>query len=160
MTQTFRIDQEHSLQSAVKEMIGELNTHLLERSPPEYCFHLTADEMAGPKNTVFVARLAGGRAVAMGALRRHGNGLGEIKRMYTRVEARGMGIGMAILRRICELARAEGLTCLMLETGVDPAACALYERAGFVARGRFLDYPASNYSKYYELRLLEEVSPI
>ena len=64
-------------------LVGELNQALLALTPAEFCYHMTAEEMARSDTTVFVAR-EDGAAVAWGALRRHGDGVGEVKRMYTR----------------------------------------------------------------------------
>ena len=61
---------------------------LLALTPPEFVFHMTAEEMARPDTTVFIARDSG-KAVACGALRRHENGIGEVKRMYTRPSHQG-----------------------------------------------------------------------
>src|SRR5260221_4592590 len=90
---------ESPLQDDVRALIGELNAVLLELTPPEFCYHLKPEEMAQPNTTVFVARAAG-RAVAMGAIRRHADGIGEVKRMYTRPEVQRQGIGGAILAEI------------------------------------------------------------
>lgn len=141
---------ESPLQDEVRVLVAELNEALLELTPPEFCFHMTAEQMAGPETTVFVARDQGA-AVACGALRRHGNGVGEVKRMYTRPSHRGRRIGAEIVRRIEALARAEGLSRLVLETGDrHPAAWAVYEGAGFVRCGPVLDYPDSPWSVFYE----------
>jgi len=144
---------ESPLQDDVRELIAELNATLLSLTPAEFCYHMTVEEMAHSHTTVFVAR-AEGRAVACGALRRHANGLGEVKRMYTRPELQGRGIGGGILREIEALARREGLATLVLETGDrHPAAWRVYERAGFSRRGPVLDYPDSEWSVFYEKRL-------
>ncbi|MEO1275136.1 MAG: GNAT family N-acetyltransferase [Pseudomonadota bacterium] len=42
---------------------------------------------------------------------------GEIKSMHTAAEARGRGIGAALLSHILSEARARGYTALYLETG-------------------------------------------
>lgn len=56
----------------------------------------------------------------------------EIKRMYTRPEARGMGVAHAVLAAIEESARAEGRKKVILETGEgQPEAIAFYEREGY-----------------------------
>jgi putative acetyltransferase len=111
------------------------------------------EEMAEAHTTVFVARVDG-QAVAMGALRRHGDGIGEVKRMYTRPVVQGSGIGGAIVAEIETLARREGLTRLALETGDrHPAAWRVYERAGFTRCGPFLDYPDTGWSVFYEKAL-------
>lgn len=133
----------------VRRLIGDLNTVLVELSPPEFCFHMTAEEMAGPETTVFVAR-DGGEAVAMGALHRHGESIAEVKRMYTAPSHQGQGLGGRILAEIVALAEREGFSRLVLETGdKHPAAWRIYERAGFARCGPVLDYPDSTYSVFY-----------
>jgi putative acetyltransferase len=144
---------ESPLQDDIRGLIAELNAMLLALTPPEFCFHMTAEQMAGPETTVFVARISG-RAVGMGALRRHRDGVGEVKRMYTKPDVQGRGIGGAILAAIEGLARREGLIRLVLETGDrHPAAWRVYERAGFVRCGPVLDYPPSQWSVFYEKAL-------
>ncbi|MDO8359041.1 MAG: GNAT family N-acetyltransferase, partial [Devosia sp.] len=104
----FRIEQEDPRRPAIRELIAELNEYLLTLTPAEGCYHMTAEEMAEAATTVFVARTSDGRAVGMGALRREGQGVAEVKRMYTRPEARGKHVGSALLDRIVDLARREG----------------------------------------------------
>ncbi len=141
---------ESPLSDDVRALIAALNGHLLTLTPPEFCSHMTVEEMADGNTTVFVAR-DGGEAVACGALRRDGDGVGEVKRMYTIPSRQGQGIGGAILERIEALARAEGLTRLVLETGhVHDAAYRIYERGGFTRCGPVLDYPDTGYSVFYE----------
>lgn len=152
---------ESPLSDDVRALIAELNETLLDLTPPEFCFHMTAEEMAAPETTVFVAR-EGGEALGCGALRRHGGGLGEVKRMYTRPAHQGRGVGRLILEAIESLAQQEGLRQLVLETGDrHPAAWRVYERGGFTRCGRVLDYPDSPYSVFYEkaLRTDPEVRP-
>ncbi len=144
------IATESPIQDEIRALIAELNAALLDLTPPEFCFHMTAEQMAGPETTVFVAR-DGGAAVACGALRRHEGGVGEVKRMYTRPSHRGLKIGQEIVEHIEALARDEGLNRLVLETGDrHPAAWAVYERAGFTRCGPVLDYPDSRWSVFYE----------
>jgi putative acetyltransferase len=115
--------------------------------------------MALPNVTVFVAR-SGGRAVAIGALRRHDGGVGEVKRMFTRPEMQGQGLGGAILAAIEAMAVAEGLSRLVLETGDrHPAAWRVYERGGFTRTGPVLGYPDTPYSIFYEKRLNQAALP-
>jgi putative acetyltransferase len=44
---------------------------------------MTAEQITETATTLFVARDAGGRAVGMGALKRHADGIAEVKRMFT-----------------------------------------------------------------------------
>jgi putative acetyltransferase len=141
---------ESPLQDDVRGLIEELNATLLELTPPEFVFHMTAEQMAGPDTTVFIAR-DDGKAVACGALKRHADGVGEVKRMYTRPSHRGRKIGAMIVERVEALASEEGFKRLVLETGDrHPAAWTVYERAGFTRCGPVLDYPDSRWSVFYE----------
>jgi putative acetyltransferase len=134
-------------------LIAALNAHLLTLTPPEFCSHMTVEEMADADTTVFVAR-DDGEAVACGALRRHEDGIGEVKRMYTVPARQGEGIGGRILEGIETLAREDGLTRLVLETGhVHHAAYRVYERGGFSRCGPVLDYPDTGWSVFYEKAL-------
>ena len=146
---------ETPLQDDVRVLVAELNETLLALTPPEFCFHMTVEQMAEPTITLFVAR-DDGAAVACGALKRHEDGVGEVKRMYTRPSHRGRRIGAVIVERIEALARQEGLRRLVLETGDrHPAAWAVYERAGFTRCGSVLDYPESAWSVFYEKDLAQ-----
>ena len=149
---------ETPLQDDVRELVALLNAHLLPLSPVEFQFKMTVEQMAGPDTTVFVARTGDGRAAGCGALKLAGDGLAEVKRMFTRPELRGQRIGAALLAAIEARARGAGVSTLLLETGTGPgfaAACRLYERAGFTERGAFFDYPASEWSRFYEKSLAQ-----
>jgi putative acetyltransferase len=150
---------ESPLQDEVRELVAALNAYLNPLSPREFQFQMTVEQMANSATTLFVARGDSGRALGMGALKVHSPELGEVKRMYTRPEARGRRIGSALLAEITALAERKGIPVLMLETGEAPGfeqAWQLYERAGFARRDAFLDYPDSGWSRFYEKRLRAE----
>jgi putative acetyltransferase len=147
---------ESPLQQDVRALIRALNAHLAPLSPREFQFQMTAEQMAEPGTTTFIARDGNGRAVGCGALRVHGPGLAEVKRMYTLPEVRGQGVARALLERIEALARERGIERLALETGNAPgfeAAWRLYERGGFSRCGALLDYPDSAWSAFFEKTL-------
>jgi len=147
---TAMIAVESPLQDEVRTLVAELNAVLLELTPPEHCHHLTVEQMADEDTTVFIAR-EDGVAVACGALKRHRDGIGEVKRMYTRPSHRGRRIGEQIVARIEAMAREEGLKRLVLETGDrHHAAWKVYERSGFGRCGPVLDYPDVKWSVFYE----------
>jgi putative acetyltransferase len=149
------IDIETPLQDEVRTLVTELNAVLLELTPPEHCHHLTVEQMADEDTTVFIAR-EGGVAVACGALKRHADGIGEVKRMYTRPSHRGRRIGEQIVARIEATARAEGLKRLVLETGDRHyAAWKVYERSGFTRCGPVLDYADVKWSVFYDKPLFD-----
>ncbi len=147
---------ETPLQDDVRALVADLNAHLGPLSPPEFQFQMTAEQMAGADTTVFVARDAAGVAVGMGALRRHDASLGEVKRMFAVPASRGTSVGWRLLQAIEAEAGCLQLRRLVLETGgtigFEPA-WALYERAGFTQCGVVLDYPDSEYSRFYEKML-------
>lgn len=150
------ISVETPLQDEIRHLVAELNAYMIPLTPREFQFQLTVEQMAEPSVTLFVARDETGRAIGMGALKEHGEGLGEVKRMYTLPQVRGQRVGAAILRRIEEEARARGLTRLVLETGEAPGfepAWRVYERGGFSTCGAVLDYPDSGFSRFYEKKL-------
>jgi putative acetyltransferase len=144
---------ETPLQDEVRALVAALNAELLADTPPEHCHHMSVDSMAQPDTTVFVARVEG-RAVACGALRRHAEGIAEVKRMYTVPEARGQGIGRRIVGAVRDLAVREGYSLLVLETSTKAhAAARVYEQTGFQICGPVLDYPPSPYTVFYALSL-------
>jgi len=152
------IAAEAPLTEEIGALLVELNTALHALTPPEYCYHLTMEQMAGPDTTVFIAR-EGGCAIACGALKRHAGGIGEVKRMFTKQAWQGQGVGGRIVAELEHLARAEGLRQLVLETGDrHPAAWRVYERAGFHRCGPVLDYPNSSWSVFYAKSLQAEAA--
>lgn len=153
---TVSIAIETPLQDDVRGLVDRLNDHLLPLSPLEFQFKMTVEQMADSATTLFVARDEAGKAVGMGALKLHGPELGEVKRMYTVPEVRGQRVGRQLLERIVGLAQERNLPVVMLETGTGEGmaeAHRLYTRYGFVPRGPFLDYPDSEWSAFFELRL-------
>ncbi|WP_425147532.1 GNAT family N-acetyltransferase [Deinococcus sp.] len=96
----------------------------------------------------------GGELLAIGGLKPLENGSAEVKRMYTRPEARGRGLGKAVLQGLIEWARAQGLARLVLETGdLQAEAVSLYQRAGFTRIPNFGYYVGLENSLCFELPL-------
>lgn len=129
-------------------------SHALMQSlfPPEDNFFLNIDDLCAPEITFFVAR-EGGAVLGTGALADKGD-YGEVKSMFVAPDARGKGIGEALLRQIEAASRRQGHRAIKLETGnVLHAAHRLYERAGFTKCGPFGDYPAANSSVFMEKTL-------
>lgn len=61
--------------------------------------------------------------------------------LFVRPDARGRGIGAALLHAACDHARAAGAGRMTLSTAVDnSAAHALYQRAGWQRDAQFLTY--------------------
>jgi len=74
-----------------------------------------------------------GEAIGIGALKRLGDEVAEIKRMYVRPSARGLGVGRAIVQQLIADARDLGCETLVLESAsFMHSAHALYRSVGFV----------------------------
>jgi len=141
----------------VRALIGELDATLAADYSPEQRHGIAFDALFATHMRFFVAHLDGAPAgcggVALFA------DFAEVKRMYVRPALRGQGVAQALLARIEAETRAAGLTLLRLETGIrQPAAIALYERAGFrrcEAFGDYLALPGASIatSLFYEKRL-------
>jgi putative acetyltransferase len=150
---------ENPLQGDVRALVAELDAALLAVTPAGDCLLLPVEDMAGPDTAFFVAREEG-RAIGIGALRRHAGGIGEVKRMYVRPAAQGRGIGGRILAAIEDLARRQGLQRLVLETGDSLVTAGhVYERSGYRRCGAFLGYPETPSSIFYEKTLAELERP-
>jgi putative acetyltransferase len=139
-------------------------TALLERhlaftaseTPPEHSFALDVSGLLDPAITFFSYRAGSGELLGVGALKRLDDSAGELKSMHTAAEARGRGVGRALLAHIIGAARDRGLSRLYLETGTTAgftAARNLYTAAGFVPCGTFGGYPITGDNTFYTLAL-------
>lgn len=86
---------------------------------------------AGPAGCVLLA-WAGAEPVGCVALRPVDAERAEMKRLYLRPAARGLGVGRQLVERICDRARASGYRWVCLDTLPSMAAAAkLYRSMGF-----------------------------
>jgi WS/DGAT/MGAT family acyltransferase len=103
-------------------------------------------EFAAPNGTFLVARV-GPTAIGCAGLRRHGDGVVEVKRMFVRPEHRRRGHARRLLAALEATARAQGDRRVVLETGLaQPEAIALYASAGYLpieGFGHYKDAPLS-----------------
>ncbi len=94
-------------------------------------FRVELPKLVGPGGRLLLAR-AGDEPVGVGALKPVDGATAEIKRMYVRPEARGRGVGRALLQRLVEDARSEGYRTARLESlRFMTEAHALYRSFGF-----------------------------
>ena len=118
---------------------------------PEDVFALDVDALADLAVSFFSCRDDDGAVLGVGALKRLDGEHAEIKSMHTAEEARGRGIGGAMVEHLLAVARERGFRRVSLETGAGPAfapARALYARAGFTPCEAFGDYVPSANSAY------------
>jgi ribosomal protein S18 acetylase RimI-like enzyme len=93
----------------------------------------------------------GEETMAGGALRRHSDGVGEIKRMWTAPRARGRGYARRVLAVLEATAMDIGYRTLRLETASSAAAAiALYRSVGYE---QIESSALSGELLYYEKRL-------
>lgn len=131
-------------------------SHALMRAlfPPEDNYFLDIDALCEKSVHFFVAR-NGERTLGTGALAVR-EGYGEVKSMFTTPEARGKGVGDALLRALEAKARELGLGHLRLETAETlDSAIRLYERNGFKRRGIFGTYRPNKTSVFMEKTLVD-----
>jgi len=124
-------------------------------SPPEDVHALDVEGLVDPAVTFFGYRVAG-ELLAVGALKRLDARHAELKSMHTAEEARGRGIGRAMVEHLLRVARERGYARASLETGSMAAfapARALYARVGFVPCAPFGDYSPSRNSTCMTLEL-------
>jgi putative acetyltransferase len=126
------------------ELIAELDADLHERYPEEGAVHdrLDPDEVGPGRGVVLVAvDDETGEALGCGAVRLREPGVGEIKRMYVRPEARCRGIATALLAALEAEAGALFADRVVLEIGErQTEAVSLYRRAGYTEIERFGEY--------------------
>ena len=130
---------------AGKRLIGALNVELrgAYTEPGANHFRLDSKEVSEGAGAFLVA-YADGMAVGCGAVRKLDERSAEIKRMYVTPEARGKGIGRALLESLEREARGVGVGRLLLETGIrQKTAEALYRSAGFRDIPPYGEYVAS-----------------
>ncbi len=103
-----------------------------------------SEDLAAPYGTFLVAR-RGDRVVGCAGLRVLADGLGEVKRVFVAPIARGHGLGRLLMFELEQVARAQGLRTLRLDTRSDLLeARALYAALGYV------EVPAFNNGQYAE----------
>ena len=114
--------------------------------------------LLGSRGRLLVAR-RGGDPVGVGTLKPIDGTTAELKRMYVRPAAQGIGVGRALLARLLQEARAEGYATVRLESlPFMTTALALYRATGFVETGPFdgsevAGTPLEPYIRFMELRL-------
>jgi putative acetyltransferase len=124
-------------------------------TPPEHVFALDLDGLKDPAVTFFTYRV-NGDVIGMAALKQLDDEHAELKSMHTAAEARGRGVGRALVDHIVAVARERGYRRLSLETGSGPAfeaARSLYAGASFTPCEAFGDYRSTPLSAYMTLAL-------
>ena len=105
----------------------------------------TPDDFAPPHGVCLVGRLAD-EPVCVGAVKRLGPGLAEIKRMYVAPAGRSKGVARALLGALEDAARERGYARVRLDTGPQqPHARTLYLSAGYTEIPDYNGNPAASF---------------
>jgi DNA-binding MarR family transcriptional regulator/N-acetylglutamate synthase-like GNAT family acetyltransferase len=100
------------------------------------------DELVDPFGLLLLARLHGD-PIGCGALKLHGDGPAEVKRMWVDADARGLGVGRRLLAELERAAAARGAPAVQLETNRTlTEAIELYRSTGY------REVPAWNDERY------------
>ena len=152
MTTVSQISVDDPRKPDVRALLERHLTFCQSETPPEHSFALDVDALVQPGIAFFSYRDGDGTVLGVGAIKELDAAHAELKSMHTAAEARGRGVGRAILDHLLSVARARGYRRVSLETGTTPgfaAARALYESAGFVPAGPFADYPVTGDNCFY-----------
>jgi putative acetyltransferase len=137
------------LDPQVRALIAELDAFHTALYPPQ-SNHFDPPELLAEARAVFLVVEQEGELVGCGAAKNCG-GWAELKRMYLKPKARGGGMALAMLVKLLDWARAEGLPLARLETGnVSVGALKLYRRAGFREIPAFQPYQPDPLSIFME----------
>lgn len=90
-----------------------------------------------------ILALSGGRVSGCVAMRKLGDGICEMKRLFVRPEFQGLGIGNMLIEKVIESARTTGYEKLRLDTYPPKMgkAVKLYESHGFYLIDAYYDNP-------------------
>jgi GNAT superfamily N-acetyltransferase len=128
----------------VEAMVDEVSQHYGRIDVPGAPTATPSD--LAPPGGAYVVVLDDGVPVAGGGVKRLDDEACEIKRMYVVPEARGRGYASVLLRGLEAEARRLGYAIARLDTGPQqPAAQAMYERAGYAPIGNFNANPFASY---------------
>lgn len=156
MTRSFTIRPGDPAEHGATALLRASHALMQSLFPAEDNHYLEISELQAPHIHFFVARngeededeTLGCVALALK------DGYAEVKSMFVSPNARGRGVGQALLKRIEVEARAQGQPLIKLETGdALHAAHRLYRAAGFTDCGPFGTYTANASSLFMEKRL-------
>jgi len=104
-------------------------------------------DLKPPKGLLYII-IIDGKIGGMGAIKKLGDIVGEIKSMYIRPQYRGKGYGKKTVSKLIETGRELGCTIFRLDTSkFMVTAQHIYRLAGFVERDK---YPGSDVSTQWE----------
>ncbi|MBW8729310.1 MAG: GNAT family N-acetyltransferase [Inquilinus limosus] len=150
---TLTIAPETPDQAEVQALLEQADRRSAGLYPAESRHGLSVAALLAQRVRFLVAR-QDGRAVGCGGFAPQDDGTAELKRIFVVAEARGLGIGRALLQALEADAAQTGIRLLRLETGVKSAeALGLYRRFGYRETGPFGAYGPDPLSVFMEKAL-------
>ncbi len=126
-----RIQRTNSEDQDFIKLVQFLDKDLAERDGNEHAFYHQFNKIDKIKHAIVI--YDDSKPVGCGAMKKHLNGLMEIKRMYTPPDARGKGIATKVLVELEKWAIEISFSKCILETGKkQPEAIRLYEKNGYI----------------------------
>ena len=133
-------------------LVQLLDADLAVRDGEEHAFYHQFNAIAAIKNVIVAYDDT--YPVACGAIKALDTARMEVKRMYTRPEARGKKIAANVLAELEKWAVELGYSACVLETGKkQPEAIALYTRCGYSTRPNYGQYAGVENSVCFEKNL-------
>jgi DNA-binding MarR family transcriptional regulator/GNAT superfamily N-acetyltransferase len=131
--------------SCLRAYFAELARRFDAGFDPALSISAEDDELTLPAGLFLVARLHG-EPVGCGALKFHGTGPAEIKRMWIAPAVRGLGLGRRLLDALEARAAAQSASSVRLETNRTlDEAIGLYRAAGYQEVAAFNDEPYAHH---------------
>jgi len=132
-------------QYCLREYRAELAARFDGGFDPSKGNNLTVEEMTPPYGYLLVARLDG-RPVGCGALKRLNASEGEVKRVWTSHDARGLGVASRMMDSLEQLAREVGFSVVKLDTNRTLVeAQAMYHKRGYRTIAPYNDNPYAHH---------------
>jgi len=132
-------------QACIAAYFAELDARVAGGFDPSITISAAPEELTEPRGLLLLARLRG-EPIGCAALKRQGDALADIKRMWVAAEARGLGVGRRLLTEVEQHARDRGVRTLRLETIRElHEATALYGSSGYREVPAFNDEPHADY---------------
>ena len=146
MVQIEAVDPDHAhARFCMREYFAELDHRFGSGFDPESSIPADADDLRPPAGTFLVATLHD-EPVGCGALKFHGDGPTELKRMWVSPAVRGLGVGRRLLEQLERRTLEHGSRVIHLETNKALAeAVAMYRSYGYREVDAFNDEPYADH---------------
>ncbi|WP_424832479.1 GNAT family N-acetyltransferase [Ruegeria sp.] len=143
--------------NALRPLVEAHFAHSEAACPAESNHTMDSGALAGP-GIRFWALYEGEQPMGCGALKTLPDGTAEVKSVHILAQARGRGLARVMMDHLAVLAREEGISALVLETGAAhltgyDAARKLYEALGYSYCGPIFGYDDDPNSAFMRLAL-------